>query len=240
MRPRAALLYVASPERVVYGLAVDTKGITTVARNSPIAFGWCTTRERPRRLPKSVHGRAKAAIKEITEAENKAHREGHKGVLGGVRGEVAQGGERIAEDEEALLATTTSGRALAAPADHQPDRVAVRPREGEDQPHEGAGLEGGRLGDDLQADGGPGGRWRKLNGAHLVALVRAGPKFENGELVREAKRGRKVAALRKYGRRRSPSGLTRIHKGRGSAFQVICRPQRSSSPCCWSGMGATS
>ncbi|MDQ3237609.1 MAG: IS256 family transposase, partial [Actinomycetota bacterium] len=27
------------------------------------------------------------------------------------------------------------------------------------------------------------GRWRKLNGHHLVALVRAGAKFENGELV---------------------------------------------------------
>ena len=35
-------LYVASRRRrVLYGLAVDTKGITTVARNSPIAFGWC-------------------------------------------------------------------------------------------------------------------------------------------------------------------------------------------------------
>jgi hypothetical protein len=30
--------------RLLYGLAVDTKGITTVARNSPIAFGWCITR----------------------------------------------------------------------------------------------------------------------------------------------------------------------------------------------------
>jgi hypothetical protein len=42
---RAALisLYVdlGRRRRVVYGLAVDTKGITTVARNSPIAFGWC-------------------------------------------------------------------------------------------------------------------------------------------------------------------------------------------------------
>jgi hypothetical protein len=27
------------------------------------------------------------------------------------------------------------------------------------------------------------GRWRKLTGSHLVALVRAGAKFENGELV---------------------------------------------------------
>jgi hypothetical protein len=26
-------------------------------------------------------------------------------------------------------------------------------------------------------------RWRKLTGAHLVALVRAGARFENGELV---------------------------------------------------------
>ena len=27
------------------------------------------------------------------------------------------------------------------------------------------------------------GRWRRLNGSHLVALVRAGAKFKNGELV---------------------------------------------------------
>jgi len=41
------------------------------------------------------------------------------------------------------------------------------------------------------------GRWRKLNGAHLVALVRVGAKFENGALVEgsEAKsEEQKVAA----------------------------------------------
>jgi len=27
------------------------------------------------------------------------------------------------------------------------------------------------------------GRWRKLTGSHLVALVRAGAEFRNGELV---------------------------------------------------------
>ena len=27
------------------------------------------------------------------------------------------------------------------------------------------------------------GRWRRINGAHLVTLVRAGAKFVNGELV---------------------------------------------------------
>ena len=43
---RAALisLYVAlRRRRILYGLTVDTKGITTVVRNSPIAFGWCTS-----------------------------------------------------------------------------------------------------------------------------------------------------------------------------------------------------
>jgi len=39
------------------------------------------------------------------------------------------------------------------------------------------------------------GRWRKLNGHHLVALVRAGAKFENGELVEGSEAGsEKVAA----------------------------------------------
>ena len=30
------------------------------------------------------------------------------------------------------------------------------------------------------------GRWRKLTGSHLVALVRAGAEFRNGELVEAA------------------------------------------------------
>ena len=38
----SASFYVAlRRRRILYGLAVDTKGITTVVRNSPIAFGWC-------------------------------------------------------------------------------------------------------------------------------------------------------------------------------------------------------
>jgi hypothetical protein len=37
------------------------------------------------------------------------------------------------------------------------------------------------------------GRWRRLNGHHLVALVRAEAKFENGELV-EANNEEKDAA----------------------------------------------
>lgn len=37
------------------------------------------------------------------------------------------------------------------------------------------------------------GRWRRLNGHHLVALVRAGAKFRNGELI-EGSSEEKVAA----------------------------------------------
>jgi hypothetical protein len=36
------------------------------------------------------------------------------------------------------------------------------------------------------------GRWRRLNGHHLVALVRAGATFKNGELVEGSEE--KVAA----------------------------------------------
>lgn len=36
------------------------------------------------------------------------------------------------------------------------------------------------------------GRWRKLTGSHLVALVRVGAKFKNGELVEGSEE--KVAA----------------------------------------------
>jgi putative transposase len=37
------------------------------------------------------------------------------------------------------------------------------------------------------------GRWRKLSGSHLVVLVRAGAKFENGGLIEGSAR-EKVAA----------------------------------------------
>ena len=43
------------------------------------------------------------------------------------------------------------------------------------------------------------GRWRRLNGPHLVALVRAGAEFENGELVE----GRRGEGRRVIGRGRS-------------------------------------
>ena len=55
--------------------------------------------------------------------------------------------------------------------------------EGEDRHNQGAGLQAGWLGDDLQADGGCRGEVEEAKRAHLVALVRAGARFGNGELV---------------------------------------------------------
>jgi putative transposase len=37
------------------------------------------------------------------------------------------------------------------------------------------------------------GRWRRINGAHLVPLVRAGAEFVNGELVERSEREKDAA-----------------------------------------------
>ena len=97
-------------------------------------------------LPKSVHRRAKKAIHEITEAENKT--EAAKAIeafRGRVRDEVAEGRrqDRRREGAAARLLRVPR-RALAPSAYHQPDRERVRCGEGEDGHDEGTGLEGRR------------------------------------------------------------------------------------------------
>jgi hypothetical protein len=103
-------------------------------------------------MPKSVHPRAKAAIGEITGAENKR---GRRGVRGRVRGEVAEGGrkDRLRQGSPARL-LRLPGRALDPPSHVQPDRERLRAGSGEDGRDEGSGFEGGGPGYDLQADGG--------------------------------------------------------------------------------------
>lgn len=146
-------------------------------------------------LPKSVHKRAKKAMGEITEAENKA--EAGKAI----KEFVAQFGvkwpkavERITDDEEALLAF------YDYPAEHWRHLRTTNPIE--------SPFATVRARTDLTK--GPGsrkagvaiiyklleaaeGRWRRLNGYRLVPLVRAGARFVNGELV-ERSEEEKVAA----------------------------------------------
>ena len=106
-------------------------------------------------MQKSVHARAKAAIREITGAGNKRGRKGRRGVRWRVRGEVAEGDrkDRLREGSPARL-LRLPGRALDPPSHVQPDRIGVRTGSGKDGRDEGCGFEGGGPGYDLQADGG--------------------------------------------------------------------------------------
>jgi putative transposase len=145
-------------------------------------------------LPKSIHGRAKVAIKEITEAENK--REAKRAVEEfacefGTKWPKAV--SKITDDKEALLAyydypvlhwrhlrTTNPIESVFAPVRARTDIT------------KGPGSRQAGLAMIYKLIEAAEGRWRKLTGAHLVALVRAGANFKNGELVEGT--GEKVAA----------------------------------------------
>ena len=135
-------------------------------------------------LPKSVQGRAKKAIKEITEAENKAEaKKAMKEFVKEFGTKWPKAVEKITEDEEALLAF------YDYPAEHWRHLRTTNPIE--------SPFATVRARTDLTK--GPGnreagvamiklleaaeGRWRRLNGYLLVPLVRAGARFVNGELV---------------------------------------------------------
>ncbi len=137
-------------------------------------------------LPKSVHGRAKKAIREITEAQNKAHaKKAVKEFAKEFGTKWPKAAAKIAdEEEEALL------RYYDYPAEHWRHLRTTNPIE--------SPFATVRARTDLTK--GPGsreagvamifklleaqeGRWRRLNGYRLVPLVRAGAKFVNGELV---------------------------------------------------------
>ena len=137
-------------------------------------------------LPKSVHGRAKKAIKEITEAEDKAR--ATKAVkefareFGTKWPKAAK--KKIEDDEEALL------RYYDYPAEHwrhlrttnpiESPFAAVRARTGITK---GPGSRGAGVAMIFKLLEAAEGRWRRLNGYRLVPLVRAGARFVNGELV---------------------------------------------------------
>ncbi len=136
-------------------------------------------------MPKSVHGRAKAAIKEITEAENK--KEAGKAIKEfadefGVKWPKAV--SKIEDDKEALLAF------YDYPAEHwrhlrtsNPIESVFAPVRARTEVTKGPGSRQAGLAMIFKLMEAAEGRWRKLTGAHLVALVRAGAEFRNGDLV---------------------------------------------------------
>jgi transposase-like protein len=136
-------------------------------------------------MPKSVHGRVKAAIHEITEAENK--KEAQKAIKEfaaefGVKWPKAV--EKITSEKEVLLTF------YDYPAQHWVHLRTTNPIESTFAPvrartdiTKGPGSRQAGLAMIFKLMEAAEGRWRRLNGHHLVALVRAGAEFRNGELV---------------------------------------------------------
>ena len=136
-------------------------------------------------MPKSVHPRAKAAIREITEAKDKSYAEAAIEAFAdefGVKWPRAV--SKIVEDKEALLSF------YDYPAEHWRHLRTTNPIESVFAPvrartdiTKGPGSRQAGLAMIFKLMEAAEGRWRKLTGAHLVALVRAGAEFRNGELV---------------------------------------------------------
>jgi putative transposase len=137
-------------------------------------------------LPKSAHRRAKKAIKEITEAENKAQAKKAVKEFGQEFGSKwPKAAAKIEDDEEALLAY------YDYPAEHywrhlkttnpiESPFATVRART---DITKGPGSREAGVAMIFKLLEAAEGRWRRLNGYRLVPLVRAGARFVNGELV---------------------------------------------------------
>lgn len=136
-------------------------------------------------LPKSVHKRAKKAIHEITEAEDKAHAERAIEAFASEFGaKWPKAVAKIVDDKAALL------RFYDFPAEHWRHLRTTNPIESTFAPvrartdiTKGPGSMEAGLAMIFKLMEAAEGRWRRLNGSHLVPLVRAGAKFVNGELV---------------------------------------------------------
>ncbi len=136
-------------------------------------------------MPKSVHSRAKAAVKEITCAENKKEAEGAiEEFAGEFSAKWPKAVEKITSEKEALLTF------YDYPAEHWRHLRTTNPIESVFAPvrartdiTKGPGSRQAGLAMIFKLMEAAEGRWRKLTGSHLVALVRAGAEFRNGELV---------------------------------------------------------
>ena len=136
-------------------------------------------------LPKSVHARAKVAIKEITCAENK--KEATKAIeefASEFGAKWPKAISRIVDEKDALLTY------YDYPAEHWRHLRTTNPIESVFAPvrartdiTKGPGSRRAGLAMIFKLMEAAEQRWRKLTGSHLVALVRAGARFENGELV---------------------------------------------------------
>jgi putative transposase len=146
-------------------------------------------------LPKSVHSRAKSAIKEITCAENKAEaRKAVEAFAAEFGAKWPKAVAKIISEKEQLLAF------YDYPAEHwrhlrttNPIESAFAPVRARTDLTKGPGSRQAGLAMIFKLMEAAEGRWRKLTAAHLVALVRAGARFVNGELAEGSEREKDAA-----------------------------------------------
>jgi putative transposase len=135
-------------------------------------------------LPKSVHAGARRALNEIILAEDRTHAERAIDTFAADYGiKWPRRSPRSPAKPSGYCASSTirpSTGSTCAP--RIPSRVRS-PRSGPGPGSPRAGHQGHGAGDGVQAAAGGRGRWRAVNGPHLVALVRAGARFDKGKLI---------------------------------------------------------
>ncbi|MEV5150028.1 transposase [Streptomyces sp. NPDC052727] len=134
-------------------------------------------------LPKSAQPGATKAVQEICNAEDRAHAEKSSEEFAPLRHEMAQGRR---EDHQrpgrAAGVLRLPSRALGPPADTRSSRRSstVKPRT---KVTRGAGSPAAALAMVFKLVESAQARWRAITGAHRVAIIRSGARFENGVLA---------------------------------------------------------
>jgi putative transposase len=140
-------------------------------------------------LPKSVHAGARKALNEIIGAEDRTHAErAIEALVSDYGAKWPKAVAKITDDQEALLTF------FDYPAEHWLHLRTTNPIESTFSPvrartriTKGPGNKDAGLAMVFKLLEAAEGRWRAVNGPHLVALVRAGARFEKGRLVERPK-----------------------------------------------------
>jgi putative transposase len=136
-------------------------------------------------LPKSAHAGARRALQEIIGAEDRAHAErAIQALVGDYGARWPKAVAKVTDDKEALLCF------FDYPAEHwlhlrttNPIESSFSPVRARTRVTKGPGNKDAGLAMVFKLLEAAEGRWRAVNGPHLVALVRAGARFEKGRLV---------------------------------------------------------
>jgi putative transposase len=140
-------------------------------------------------LPKSVHAGARRALNEIIQAEDRTHAEqAIEALVTDYGAKWPKAVAKVVDDREALLAF------FDYPAEHwlhlrttNPIESTFSPVRARTRVTKGPGSKQAGLAMVFKLLEAAEGRWRAVNGPHLVALVRAGARFEKGRLVERSK-----------------------------------------------------